>query len=51
MQDKYLTQIKDIYDDFHITVNPMLDNEVRGIECLKEYAALLVDGFVPEWEK
>jgi len=22
MQDKYLTQIKEIYDDFHITVNP-----------------------------
>ena len=31
MQDKYLTQIKEIYDDFHITVNPQLDQEVRGI--------------------
>ena len=25
MQDKYLTQIQEIYDDFHITVNPQLD--------------------------
>jgi arsenite-transporting ATPase len=35
MQDKYLTQIKEIYDDFHIIVNPQLDQEVRGIQLLK----------------
>mgnify|MGYP000141131101 FL=1 len=51
MQDKYLTQIKEIYDDFHITVNPQLDQEVRGIELLKQFGGLLFNGYVPEWEK
>ena len=51
MQDKYLIQIQEIYDDFHITVNPMLDEEVRGINHLKAFGKLLVDGYKPEWEK
>jgi len=51
MQDKYLTQIQEIYDDFHITVNPMLDSEVRGIDNLKMFGGLLFNGFTPEWEK
>ena len=51
MQDKYLTQIQEIYDDFHITVNPQLDQEVRGIELLKQFGGLLFNGYKPEWEK
>lgn len=51
MQDKYLTQIQEIYDDFHITVNPQLDQEVRGVELLKHFGDLLFHGYVPEWEK
>lgn len=51
MQDKYLTQIAEIYDDFHLTINPQLDNEVRGIESLKEFGKLLFEGYTPEWEK
>jgi len=47
MQDKYITQIKEIYDDFHILINPQLDEEVRGIEKLKEYGTLLFKGYVP----
>ena len=50
MQDKYLTQIQEIYDDFHIVVNPQLDQEVRGIELLKQFGGLLFDGYKPEWE-
>ncbi len=44
-------QIKDIYDDFHITVNPQLDEEVRGISRLREFGGLLFNGYVPEWEQ
>ena len=50
MQDKYLTQIQEIYDDFHITVNPMLDQEVRGLDQLKQFGGLLMKGYKPEWE-
>ena len=51
MQDKYLTQIKEIYDDFHLVINPQLDDEVRGMESLKYYGSLLFNGYKPEWEK
>ena len=51
MQDKYITQIKEIYDDFHITINPQLDEEVRGIDLLKHFGSLLFEGYKPEWEK
>lgn len=47
MQDKYITQINEIYDDFHLVVNPQLDEEVRGIERLKEFGKLLFEGYVP----
>jgi len=51
MQDKYLTQIQEIYDDFHLVVNPQLDDEVRGIEALRTFGGLLFNGYTPEWEK
>lgn len=47
MQDKYLTQIKEIYDDFHITVNPQLNQEVRGLDLLKQFGGLLFNGYDP----
>ncbi len=51
MQDKYLTQIQEIYDDFHLTVNPQLDNEVRGLDNLRLFGKLLFEGYTPEWQK
>lgn len=47
MQDKYITQIKEIYDDFHLVINPQLDEEVRGLDKLKEYGKLIFEGYVP----
>ena len=43
MQDKYIGQCFDLYgDDFHITLQPLLDWEVRGVERLKEFSESLI---------
>lgn len=51
MQQKYLDQISEIYDDFHLVVNPQLDDEVRGLDSLRRFGDLLFNGYTPEWEK
>ena len=48
MQDKYLTQIREIYDDFHLIVNPQLNEEVRGQKKLEEFGHYLFEGFDPK---
>jgi len=47
MQKKYIDQIFDLYFDFHVTLSPLRDNEVKGIEGLKDYASGLIDGLKP----
>jgi hypothetical protein len=36
------------FDDFHLIINPQLDEEVRGLEKLKEYGKLLFEGYKHE---
>ena len=43
MQAKYLQQIDALYDEFHITHMPLLDQEVRGKERIEQFAAWLLD--------
>ena len=41
MQKKYITQIIDLFEDFHITMTPLLEKEVRGIEDLNNFSKML----------
>lgn len=44
MQDKYIGQCFDLYgDDFNVTLMPLLDYEVRGVEKLKGFSELLIE--------
>jgi len=43
MQDRYISQIFDLYEDFHVVLMPLLDNEVRGTASLESFSSLLLN--------
>lgn len=43
IQSKYLEQIHDLYEDFHIIECPLLTEEVRGKERIEEFARNFID--------
>jgi len=43
MQDKYVNQIWDLYEDFHVVLMPLLNHEVRGAAKLEAFSNYLVD--------
>lgn len=43
MQDRYISQIFELYEDFHVVLMPLLDNEVRGVPALESFSTLLLN--------
>ena len=43
MQDRYINQIFELYEDFHVTLMPLLDSEVRGVTALQSFSKLMLD--------
>lgn len=43
MQQKYMNQIKELFEDFHITTLPLQENEVRGVTDLCKFSNLLIN--------
>lgn len=42
MQDRYIAQIFELYEDFHVVLMPLLNQEVRGVASLESFSKLLL---------
>ena len=47
MQRKYMEQIGDLYEDFHVVTTPLLNEEIRGPPKIKAFSEFLIHPFTP----
>jgi arsenite-transporting ATPase len=49
MQQKYINQINDLYEDFHVCKLPMLKNEIRGKDQLENFSRWMLNSYEDYW--
>jgi arsenite-transporting ATPase len=47
LQQKYIDQIDDLYEDFNVVKLPLLDDEVRGATNINSFSQHLLKQFKP----
>lgn len=51
IQQKYLEQILELYEDFHIVQLPQLTTEVRGVKALENFSKMLLEPYKPKHDE
>lgn len=48
MQKKYLDQMNELYEDYHLVKMPLLGKEIRGVNNLKKFSKFLLTPYDPK---